>query len=126
MAVRVIKGILFEDGGGTNIARVANISGTNITQASLSSIYYSVFDMTTSQVILASTQLTIANVVFDTLQTAAVWTLDSTGYNFRHDFAATCIPEGDHVYRFEYKFTPGSGEVFWQPFEITTLPIYTS
>ena len=126
MAVRVIEGILFEDGGGTNLARVTNISGTNITQASLSSIYYSVFDMTTSQVVVAITQLTIANVVFDTLQTASIWTIDSTGYNFRHDFPASAIPEGDHEYRFEYKFTPGSGEIFWQPFKIITLPIYTS
>lgn len=122
----IIKGIAFEDGGAVNLARVTNYTGSNVTQASLTSIHYSVYDLTSSTLTVSSTSLTVSGVVYDTLQTSAIWTLDSTGYNFLHVLPASALPDGDHVYRVDYKFTPSSGEVFWQPFEITTLPIYVS
>jgi hypothetical protein len=61
---------------------------------------------------LASTSLTVASVVFDTLQvpTSDVeWTQDSTGYNFRYEVPATAFPAVGH-HRIQFVFSPTTGE----------------
>ena len=134
MAATIIKGAAFEKGASILMARLQGASGSNITQASLIGITYSVFDRYTGLVLanFSAVSLSIASVIFDALQAPSnVWTIDSTGYNFRHDPPALTLadsfsPDGKRGYRYEYKFDPVSGEDFWVVFEIDALAIMTS
>lgn len=117
---------VFEDGGASLMARVVGNNGASITQAGISTITYAVYDLHAGTEIVASTSLTVSAVVFDTLQTDARWTEDTTGYNFRHDIAANVFTTGDLTYRVEYKFTPSSGAVWMVLFEVSTIGIMTT
>lgn len=124
--VQVFCGEAFEDGGATLLARVQGWNAIDIVQSDISSIQYAVTDRTSGASVIAATSLTVADVVFNTLQTDARWSVDAEGYNFRHTVPASALPTGDHVYRVEYKFTPAAGEVFFLAFDITALGIYMS
>jgi len=101
----------------TFMARMQGSTGGNLVQASLSSIACQVRDISLSSTaapVFSSTALTIASVVFDTLQTDSRWTKDATGYNFRHTLGSSVLATGSHTYRAEYKFvepSTGSGGV---------------
>lgn len=128
MAATITKAVVFEDSGATLLARVLGNAGTPITQASLTSISYKVFDLNAADP-TAATQtgtLTISAVVFDTLQTDPRWTVDDEGFNFAYAAPASWFSESTHTYRIEYKFTPASGEAFWTVFTLTTVGIMTS
>lgn len=114
----IIKGTVFEDSGASAMARIVDNDGTLILQADFGTITYGVFDM--SDPGASSNSLTVATVVFDTLQTDSRWTIDTAGYNFRHDIPASDFGSGAKNYRFEYKFAPSSGEAFHVVFEIAT------
>ncbi len=106
------------------LATYHHIIEANVQQADITSVFRSVYDGET--IVGSDTELTVATVVFDTLQTDARWTFDSTGYNFKDDVAATVFPVGDKVYRVEYKFTPASGEVFHYVREVHTKNLVRS
>lgn len=120
----IVTGTVWEDGGASMMARVVGNAGANIVQADIQSIARNVFIGTTLDA--GPTALTVATVVFDTLQTDARWSIDSTGYNFRDDVAAAIFATGDTRYRLEYAFTPASGEVFQVVFEAKAKAIHTS
>lgn len=101
----------FEDSGHSVMARVTGNDAANITQSDITSISYTVHDLKTGEQTVTST-LTVATVVFDSLQTDARWTADSTGYNFRYDITASELPNGDREYKFEIVFNPVLGEDF--------------
>lgn len=91
------------------MARIETLSGSNITQASLASIAYSVWPQSNPNSISSGT-LTISAVIFDTLQTNYNWdtTRYPNGYNFRWIVPSTLIPNDDEVYRFKLLFTDTS------------------
>lgn len=123
-----ITGTVYEDSGAYLMARVIGNAGTMITQASLSALTYKVFDLN-SDAPFTPTQsgsLTVSAVVFDTLQTDARWSADSTGYNFGHVIPAAWLTDGGHVFKIEYRFTPVSGEVFHVVFQLTTVDLLGS
>lgn len=124
----IITGAIFEDAGATILARITGHAGSPITQASLSSIAYKVFDRSGADPDTATQTgtLTISTVVYDALQLDARWTVDASGYNFLHAAPAAWFPDASHRYRIEYKLTPAAGEIFWVIAEITTKPIYSS
>ena len=117
---------VWEDGGAIVLARIVGNDGSNITQASITSIAYLVYDTTSSaQVITGS--VTVATSVFDTLQDDDRWPdSEATGYNFRHALPATAFPTGGHEYQVEYKFTPSSGEVFYIACAVEALETFTT
>lgn len=129
--------IAYEDTGPVLMARVVHITtGSVITQAVISSIAYAVYDVTgydevndtgTVTLIIAGTQ-TISSVVFDTLQTPAIWTgnVDATGYNFRVDAPVSWIPAAPKRYRFDFKFTPTTGAAFACSFRATSRKLRTA
>lgn len=123
---RPIRGSVWEDSGCSLMARVLGVDGANITQASISSITYAVHNADTGAEVVASTSLTVASVVFDTLQTDSRWHVDSTGYNFRMDAPAASFPTGNTRYHVEVKFTPATGAVFHVVFEVAALQIFRS
>ena len=66
-------------------ARIVDQDGTNLVQADVSSIAYQMFDAadTTDKTVTSNGTISVATVIFDTLQTDEVWTATDTGYNFR-------------------------------------------
>ena len=126
-ATDITKGTVNEDSGASFMARIYGNDGAVIVQASISSIAYKVFNFKTSKTAPVSEgALTVSSVVFDTLQTDARWTEDSTGYNFRWDAPATIFTTGGDVYLIEIKFTPASGAVFHKLFEVKAIGVYGS
>lgn len=121
----IVTGQVIEDSACTILARVYGNAGTAITQSALASITCKVFDVdsSTPDTAVAAPTVTIASSVFDTLQTDARWTQDTTGFNFAHVLAASIFTTGDHYYRAEYLFTPSSGEVFRLVANIYCVPI---
>jgi hypothetical protein len=124
----IYRGYIWEDAGCTFLARIRNTTGSYITQATLSSIAWKVFDLdsATPNTATASGTCTIASTVYDSLQTEAdVWTKDGTGYNWKYTMAASNFPDGNNGttlqrrYRVEFLFTPTSGEVFYHVVEPT-------
>ena len=116
----------FEDSGISLMARITGTDAANIAQSDVSSIAYSVFDSNDYSTAVSTGALTVSNVVFNSLQTDARWTTDSTGYNFRWDMPASILTVGDRVYRVEITITPSSGEVYHVVFDVSTVPIYRS
>ena len=124
MAVSIITGYVFERSGCQLMARMVGNAGAFVTQASLSSITYKLFDLSsaTPDTTVASGTVTISGNVYDTVQTPALdprWTRDSIGYNFRYAAPGSWFTPGDHVFRIEFTFTPTSGEVFYALFQPT-------
>lgn len=114
-----------EDGSATCLARVCARDATGaatgvdgegkwIKQADLSTITCKVFDRTagyaTPDTAISSPTVTISSAIIDTPVTATtIWDVDSTGYNFLFDMAATSFPTGGHKYLVEFAFvTTGS------------------
>lgn len=127
----IITGIVVEDSGAFLMARVQGANAANVTQADITGVTYSVFDLssdtpTTALAGHSGATLTVATVIFNTLQTDARWTIDSTGYNFAHAIAASAFPTGNHRFRVEYLFDPASGENFIVPFDLPAIAVYTS
>lgn len=121
----IISADVYEDSGPILMARVVGTAGAAITQATCSTITYAVYDVATAASV-TSGSLTIANVVFDTLQTDAIWTKDSTGYNFKTQMTAAMVPTGGATYRMEIKITPTSGQPIWLVYQVSALALYTS
>jgi hypothetical protein len=122
----IIKGVVIEDGGATLLARIVGNAGTVITQATITSITYQEFKKGTTIDIAVNSPLTVSSVVFDALQTDAIWTIDSTGYNFSYAAAATEFPDGRETYEWEFKFTPSTGQVFYILYSISTIGLIGS
>jgi hypothetical protein len=100
------------------MARVTGEDSELITQASIDSITIDVYriDGSVSEAVGSQASLTVADTVFDTLQTDDRWTEDATGYNFRYTVpVARFATPGRH--RIEFWFTGEDGSVFPLVFE---------
>jgi len=116
------KATIYENTGLTCMARITGEDAANITQSDISTIGLKIFadDSTTEAV---DTSLTVADVVFDALQTDSRWTVDATGYNWKFEIPSTAFPDGDVSYRCEFKFTPSSGNVWYVVFVVDTIEV---
>jgi len=98
------------------MGRIKSRSGEYISQSTISTIAWTLTDVSdgpNSGTTVASSTFTVSAVVFNSLQTDAFWTKDTTGYNFRGIITATNIPttySGDRL-QADVKFTMTSGEV---------------
>lgn len=116
--------VVNEDSAFSLLARVTDTVGTVLTQSDVSSIEYQIYpeDSTTAHV--GATSLTVSSVIYDTLQTHAAWIKDTTGYNFRHDVAATVLLDPDVTYLVEHKFTLATGTIIrTHPFRVSVHPL---
>lgn len=125
MAAEVAKAYVWEDSGAALMARVVGNDAAAITQATVTSIERKTYDLDSATPTTATdeTTLTVSTVVFDTLQTDARWTEDSTGYNLRDDVDDTIFATGGHRYRVEYVVEPSSGAKFHVVFEVLARPV---
>ena len=56
---------------------------------------------------------TLSDVVFNSLQTGGLWTVDEVGYNFRHEIdvsTAEAFPKAGVQYQVRYELVPTSGQ----------------
>lgn len=127
MSVAPYSDTVWEDSTPTLLARVEIDRGGDadpVQQADLSSATYKVFRKG-SDTPTASGTLTISAVIYDTLQTGTIWTVDTTGYNFLYTLAATAFPEPGS-YTAEVKFVQTSGAVGFLVFNLTALSVLGS
>ena len=121
----------FEDSSGYILARVRNLANSLITQASLSSIQLKVYaadDPAETPTEVASRSITIADTVFDALQTDSGWDTseDATGFNFKVEVLAADLPSGFKKYRFEFKFTDTNSKISHLVAEVPTIGLFRS
>lgn len=70
--------------------------------------------------------LTVASVIFNTLQTDAGWTRDATGYNFRHTLdGGDILLRGGRRYRVEYELVKSDGSRLYVVNEVDARPVFT-
>ncbi|MEM9353744.1 MAG: hypothetical protein AAGA92_12085 [Planctomycetota bacterium] len=113
-------GTVYNKGTAVLMARVVNASGQNLIRAHVSSISYSVFELSTHGQDPQSpvtghenVSLNANDCVFDTLQNDGSWSVDSTGYNFRHEIdvsAAEAFTSPGATYLVRYEVTPVQGQ----------------
>ena len=95
--------------------RILLVDGTAAQQADFTGIKRYVHDLSSGVDDTTGTALTLASVLYDTLQTGdSRWDEDTTGYNFADTVPAAKFPTGDHDYLVEYVFDPVSGDDFHQ------------
>jgi len=126
-----IHGTAFKNGSATLLARVVGGGGQAIAQADIASAEYSVYllddqdaDARTAVTGHAGVSLNVADVIFNSLQTDALWTVDTTGYNFRHvlDVSANAaFAAAGRRYLVEFTLTPASGQVILVRFRINVI-----
>lgn len=104
------------DGSLSIFARIVDKDGTAAVQADIESVTFFTDDGTTTS---AGESLTVANVVFDTLQTDAIWTRDALGFNFRHDVDDDVITDESLTYTLSYKLVYDNGFVDYISVTIT-------
>lgn len=117
MSALIVQGQAWKGAGVVNMGRAVNSLGISMNQSMISTVTYALYKRATGVVVVAAgTSLTLATVVFNSLQVTDIWTKDATGYNFRHDAAA--LADGNTWYRYVYTFTPTSGQPFIGVFDV--------
>ena len=126
-----IAGTIFEDSSCSILARIVNGANELIEQADISTIHRDSWDISTTPPTRKAgpTSLTVANVIFNTLQTGGAWVEDSEGYNFLDLIPASAMPATtlaqwplQKAARIEYKVVLTSGEYLKVIAEPKVLP----
>jgi hypothetical protein len=119
MNARNVQGVINTNGTATCMARVVGWSNEAITQADIASAAYTVYLVSATDPNVWTVVdnhdaevLTVASIVYDTLQTATPWTVDATGYNFRHTvpIASAAFATPARSYVVQYTLTPTTGQ----------------
>ena len=120
MACDIVTGSVYEDSTFSLMARF-EVDGANAEQADCSSITMKAWATSDFDSTVLSESLTVASVVFDTLQTDGRWSEDTTGYNFRYDVADSICTTPGTVYRFEAVVTTSNGKLPPMVWEVLCL-----
>lgn len=119
MGIPIVEGRVVERSSVALMARIRNPNtGSYISQASLSTVTFEVHKG--DDIVTAETSLTIASVVYNSLQTTLGWSRDTTGYNFRYVIDGANFPD-EGTYEVVVKFTPSSGNVFYVAFRCSSV-----
>ena len=123
--LQVVQGSGPEDSSVALMARVEGADGANITQATVSSIDYDVYESTSATPnteVVVTVSLTVSSVVFDALQTDSGWDTveDPLGFNFRYVALPAHFPNGGAYYDIEIKMTMSDGSVLHLQFGYST------
>ena len=124
-------GTAFKNGSATLLARVVGKDGANIVQADVASAEYSVYllddqdaDSRTAVTGHSGVALTVNELIFNTLQKDALWTVDEVGYNFRHVLDVSenqAFTVAGRRYLVEFELTPSGGQVILVRFRINVI-----
>ena len=124
---KITQATVVEDNGAVLLARVRGTGGDYITQASVNSITVKSFDLNgdTGTAVYTDSSVTVADVVFDTLQTSdARWTVDTTGFNLAYVLSTAALPDRS-LYQVEIVIDPASGDDFTLIYQIETIERYS-
>lgn len=126
-----IFGTAFKNGSVVLLARIVGQSGANVVPADVDSIRYTVYllddqnpDSRAAVAGHTSVPLTVTEVVFSVLQTDPIWTVDATGYNFRHVLDVSAHPAftvAGRRYLVEYQLTPAVGQLILVRFRLNVI-----
>jgi len=126
-----IQGVVFKNGTATLLARIVGSDAAAINQADIDSIAYSVYQLDESDPNAATVipghdnvSLSVSDVVFNTLQVDARWTIDSVGYNFRHEIDVSTSPAftvAGPYFQVRYELTPIVGQVVVARFKLRVI-----
>lgn len=115
-----ILGTAFKNGSAILMARIVDSAGAYIQQSGVSAIKYSIYELDpcrTDNVAVVvghdTVSLSVSSVVYDSLQTGGLWTIDATGYNFRHQIDVSqdeAFPKAGTHYQVRYELTPTAGQ----------------
>ena len=115
-----IRGTVFKNGSAVLLARIVGPDGDPVATTDLSTLHYSVLaidpcdpDALTPVAGHDNVQLAVGDVFYDTLQTGGPWSVDATGYNFRHQVDVTtseAFPIAGTSYLVRYEAIPVSGQ----------------
>lgn len=115
-----VQGKVFRHGSAVFMARIVDASGQVINQASVATIEYTIYELSSDDPSglspvtgHAGVTLTVSDVVFDALQDDEAWTLDTEGYNFRHELDVStneAFESAGKAYQVRYELTPVSGQ----------------
>lgn len=113
-------GTVFRNGTAVLLARVVDSHGDNVNQASIISVSYTIFALEPNEPESLTpveghenVSLDVEDVVFDVLQTDSGWTVDETGYNFRHELDVStdeAFTQAGRVYQARYELQPVTGQ----------------
>lgn len=119
-----IEGFLFQNSAGVIMGRVTNNRGADVTQSSLTSLVLTLEDKAFPGVPVASSPytLTVADVIFDTLQTDSIWEQTTDGFNFLYDTENAQLVNGQTNYIYQFRATPVVGESAVWVYEPITEP----
>jgi len=124
-------GTALKNGSATLLARVVGKDGAHIVQADIASAKYSVYllddqdaDSRAAVTGHSDVALNVSDLVFNTLQNDPLWTVDETGYNFRHVLDVTehqAFTVAGRRFLVEFALTPNSGQVILVRFRINVI-----
>ena len=116
-----VHGIVFKNGTATCLARVVGADAANITQSDIDTVTYSIYmlndqnaDTRADVTGHTAVELVVADTIFDTLQTDDIWTVDDTGYNFKHEIDISeneAFAIAGREYLIEFSLTPTTGQL---------------
>ena len=126
-----IHGTVFKNGSATLLARVVGEDGAGVTRASLSAADYTVYTLDTNDpgaaVAVAghdNGSVGVSALIYDALQTDALWDVDTIGYNFRHVLDVStnqAFAAAGQTYRVVFRLTPTSGQVILVRFRLYAI-----
>jgi hypothetical protein len=126
-----IHGNAFKNGSTTLLARVVGQNGVNVVQSDINTIKYTVYllddqdpDSRTAVSEHTNVTLAVANVIFNTLQTGPIWTVDAVGYNFCHVLnvlSHQAFTIAGRRYLVEYQLSPVVGQMILVRFRINVI-----
>lgn len=126
-----IHGTVFKNGSATLLARVVGEDGSPVSRASLSAAAYTVYtldvDDPDAAVAVAghdNVSVAVSALIYDTLQTDALWDVDTIGYNFRHMLDVStnqAFATAGQTYRIVFRLTPTSGQVILVRFRVYAI-----
>jgi hypothetical protein len=126
-----IFGTAFKNGSATFLARIVGNDGACLTPAGVAAAEYSVYllddrdpDGRTAVEGHSAVSLTVNDVLYGALQTDALWTVDSIGYNFKHVLEVAAHPAfaiAGRRYLVEYTLTPTSGSAILLRFRMNVI-----
>lgn len=126
-----IHGVVFKNGSATLLARVVGADGAPLTRASIASARYTVSllddrDPDAATPVLGHTAVTVsvASLIFDTLQNDDLWDVDTLGYNFKHVLNVLTHPAfaiAGRKYRIAFELTPPSGQIVLVRFRVYAI-----
>ena len=124
-----ISGTVFVGGSSTNMTRIIGIHGSAVTRADIATITYSLYSYNKysgARTVVNNhdtVALTVHDVIYDALQKDALWTVDTTGYNFRHelDVSTNAAFAAAGNYLVEYHLQPVSGQIIIVRFRLQAI-----